>query len=127
MPVDAYGVGSALIRGSNDFTADVVLVDGRPRAKVGREHRPNPRLTPGHLISGTKRTRSCCSRSSPAAARAQQHEPLVVRVDRPDEPPALAELLAQRRGNVGHRRGDVDRVVGRRGSGARARRRRRAA
>ena len=46
VPVDAYGVGSALIRGSNDFTADVVLVDGRPCAKVGREYRPNPRLTP---------------------------------------------------------------------------------
>ena len=45
VPVDAYGVGSALIRGSNDFTADVVLVDGRPCAKVGREHRPNPRLS----------------------------------------------------------------------------------
>ena len=36
MPVDAYGVGSSLIRGENDFTADVVLVDGRPCAKVGR-------------------------------------------------------------------------------------------
>jgi nicotinate phosphoribosyltransferase len=46
VPVDAYGVGSALIRGSNDFTADVVLVDGRPCAKVGREYRPNPRLSP---------------------------------------------------------------------------------
>jgi len=46
VPVDAYGVGSALIRGSNDFTADVVLVDGRPCAKVGREYRPNPRLEP---------------------------------------------------------------------------------
>jgi nicotinate phosphoribosyltransferase len=44
VPVDAYGVGSALIRGENDFTADVVLVDGRPRAKVGREYRPNDRL-----------------------------------------------------------------------------------
>jgi nicotinate phosphoribosyltransferase len=44
VPVDAYGVGSALIRGSNDFTADVVLVDGRPCAKVGREHRPSERL-----------------------------------------------------------------------------------
>jgi nicotinate phosphoribosyltransferase len=46
VPVDAYGVGSALIRGSNDFTADVVLVNGEPRAKAGREHRPNPRLSP---------------------------------------------------------------------------------
>lgn len=44
VPVDAYGVGSALIRGGNDFTADIVLCDGRPAAKVGREHRPNPRL-----------------------------------------------------------------------------------
>ncbi len=44
VPVDAYGVGSSLLRGSNDFTADVVVVDGRPCAKVGREQRPNPRL-----------------------------------------------------------------------------------
>jgi nicotinate phosphoribosyltransferase len=36
MPVDAYGVGSSLLRGSNDFTADVVVVDGRPCAKAGR-------------------------------------------------------------------------------------------
>jgi nicotinate phosphoribosyltransferase len=43
-PVDAYGVGSSLLRGANDFTADVVRVDGRPCAKVGREERPNPRL-----------------------------------------------------------------------------------
>ena len=45
VPVDAYGVGSSLLRGSNDFTADVVRVDGQPCAKVGREERPNPRLT----------------------------------------------------------------------------------
>ncbi len=44
VPVDAYGVGSALIRGENDFTADVVLTDGRPSAKVGRSFRANPRL-----------------------------------------------------------------------------------
>jgi len=44
VPVDAYGVGSSLIRGQNDFTADVVLLDGRPCAKVGRSYRPNPRL-----------------------------------------------------------------------------------
>jgi nicotinate phosphoribosyltransferase len=46
VPVDAYGVGSSLIRGANDFTADVVMVDGRPAAKAGRELRPNPRLEP---------------------------------------------------------------------------------
>ena len=44
MPVDAYGVGSSLIRGANDFTGDVVLTDGRPSAKVGRRYRSNPRL-----------------------------------------------------------------------------------
>jgi nicotinate phosphoribosyltransferase len=44
VPVDSYGVGSSLIRGANDFTADVVVVDGRPCAKVGRELRPNQRL-----------------------------------------------------------------------------------
>jgi len=44
VPVDSYGVGSSLIRGANDFTADVVVVDGRPCAKVGRELKPNPRL-----------------------------------------------------------------------------------
>jgi nicotinate phosphoribosyltransferase len=44
VPVDSYGVGSSLIRGANDFTADVVLVDGRPCAKVGREYKPNQRL-----------------------------------------------------------------------------------
>jgi nicotinate phosphoribosyltransferase len=43
-PVDAYGVGSSLLRGHNDFTADIVRVDGRPCAKVGRGERPNPRL-----------------------------------------------------------------------------------
>jgi nicotinate phosphoribosyltransferase len=46
VPVDAYGVGSSLIRGNNDFTADVVLLDGRPCAKVGRRFSPNPRLQP---------------------------------------------------------------------------------
>jgi nicotinate phosphoribosyltransferase len=42
--VDAYGVGSSLIRGQNDFTADIVLLNGRPCAKVGRAYAPNPRL-----------------------------------------------------------------------------------
>src|SRR5437870_3586739 len=46
VPVDAYGIGSSLIRGSNDFTADIVLTDGRPAAKVGRRFKPNPRLEP---------------------------------------------------------------------------------
>jgi nicotinate phosphoribosyltransferase len=44
VPVDVYGVGSSLIRGANDFTADVVEVDGRPCAKVGRGIWPAERL-----------------------------------------------------------------------------------
>jgi nicotinate phosphoribosyltransferase len=44
VPVDSYGVGSSLIRGANDFTADIALTDGLPSAKVGRRFRPNPRL-----------------------------------------------------------------------------------
>jgi nicotinate phosphoribosyltransferase len=44
VPVDAYGVGSSLIRGENDFTADIVMTDGRPTAKIGRRYRPNARL-----------------------------------------------------------------------------------
>jgi nicotinate phosphoribosyltransferase len=44
VPVDAYGVGSSLIRGSNDFTADLVLTDGRPSAKTGRAYKPSQRL-----------------------------------------------------------------------------------
>ncbi len=43
-PVDSYGVGSALLRGEFDFTADVVELEGEPAAKAGRELRPNPRL-----------------------------------------------------------------------------------
>ena len=44
VPVDAYGVGSSLFQGRFDFTADVVMNDGKPCAKVGREYQPNPRL-----------------------------------------------------------------------------------
>ena len=44
--VDAYGVGSAVLRnfGEFDFTADIVEVDGQPVSKVGRSFKPNPRL-----------------------------------------------------------------------------------
>jgi nicotinate phosphoribosyltransferase len=42
--VDAYGVGSSLFQDRYDFTADVVRVDGRPLAKVGRRYQANARL-----------------------------------------------------------------------------------
>ncbi|MEE8243966.1 MAG: hypothetical protein V3R27_03150, partial [Pseudomonadales bacterium] len=46
VPCDGYGVGSSILanQGEFDFTADVVLVDGKPCAKVGRNWRPNKRL-----------------------------------------------------------------------------------
>jgi nicotinate phosphoribosyltransferase len=43
-PVDSYGVGSALLRGANDFTADVVRVNGRACAKAGRRYVASDRL-----------------------------------------------------------------------------------
>jgi len=46
VPVDAYGVGSSLLTGAFDYTADIVIVNGRPCAKVGRRYNPNPRLLP---------------------------------------------------------------------------------
>lgn len=53
LPIDAYGVGSSILGHGRetegvltdfDFTADVVEVEGRPEAKVGRGIRENPRL-----------------------------------------------------------------------------------
>src|SRR4051812_40093853 len=44
VPVDVYGVGAALYDGRYDFTADIVMVDGKPQAKAGRALRENPRL-----------------------------------------------------------------------------------
>jgi nicotinate phosphoribosyltransferase len=43
-PVDAYGVGSSLLHGQNDYTADVVRLEGRDVAKAGRSYKPNSRL-----------------------------------------------------------------------------------
>jgi len=44
VPVDIYAVGSWILSGQYDFTADAVRLDGVPLAKVGREYRPNARL-----------------------------------------------------------------------------------
>lgn len=43
-PVDAYGIGSAAYGGEFHFTSDVVMVDGKPQARVGRRLRENPKL-----------------------------------------------------------------------------------
>ena len=39
-PVDIYAVGSFLLAGIYDFTADIVMVDGERESKTGREYRP---------------------------------------------------------------------------------------
>jgi len=44
VPFDAVGVGSAFYRSRIDFTADVVMVNGKTCAKKGRTLRPNDRL-----------------------------------------------------------------------------------
>ena len=70
VPVDAYGVGSSLIRGQNDFTADVVEVDGRPVAKVGRRARAL-RAPRARRVSGRGERIHCaaaCSRRSITSA-----------------------------------------------------------
>jgi nicotinate phosphoribosyltransferase len=44
VPVDVYAVGSSIFATSVDFTADIVLVDGKPCAKAGRQFILNSRL-----------------------------------------------------------------------------------
>lgn len=44
VPVDSYAVGSALLRGATDYTADVVCREGVGLAKAGRRVRPSDRL-----------------------------------------------------------------------------------
>jgi nicotinate phosphoribosyltransferase len=45
VPVDVYGVGSALVHGEGyDHTADIVRVQGRDLAKVGRRYIASDRL-----------------------------------------------------------------------------------
>src|SRR5436189_1426402 len=47
VPVDVYGVGSALVHGAGfDHTADIVRVEGRPLSKTGRRYIPSERLHP---------------------------------------------------------------------------------
>lgn len=44
VPVDTYAVGSFFFDGNINFTADIVMVDGKPCAKEGRKYMPNPKL-----------------------------------------------------------------------------------
>jgi nicotinate phosphoribosyltransferase len=52
VPVDVYGVGSALVHGAGfDHTADIVRVNGRPLAKTGRRYIASDRLQQVHWQS----------------------------------------------------------------------------
>ena len=76
VPVDAYGVGSSLIRGENDFTADIVMTDGRDTAKVGRHFSrtrasnasrdPLGRRHPGRLHAPGREAATCPVRRRPS-------------------------------------------------------------
>jgi nicotinate phosphoribosyltransferase len=44
VPADIYAVGSSLFNDNINFTADIVMVNGKPTSKFGRQHQPNPRL-----------------------------------------------------------------------------------
>jgi len=54
VPVDSYAVGSSLLKGGADFTADVVLREDQPCAKAGRFHRPSDRLAPVDLSGNSE-------------------------------------------------------------------------
>ena len=55
-PVDAYGVGSSLIKVNIGFTGDCILLNGKPEAKVGRRYLPNPRLQKVSFVSDTSKS-----------------------------------------------------------------------
>lgn len=60
VPVDVYGVGSALVHGSGfDHTADIVRVNGRDVAKTGRRYTPSERL---HTVDWTALTEDAAPR-----------------------------------------------------------------
>ena len=44
IPIDAYGVGTALTSGRFGFVADVVMLDGTAHARAGRTLKPNARM-----------------------------------------------------------------------------------
>jgi nicotinic acid phosphoribosyltransferase len=47
VPVDVYGVGSALVHGAGfDHTADIVRLNGNELAKTGRRYIESDRLHP---------------------------------------------------------------------------------
>jgi nicotinate phosphoribosyltransferase len=58
VPVDSYAVGSSLLKGACDYTADVVLREGRPCAKAGRRYRESHLLEEVDLAMHNGRRRA---------------------------------------------------------------------
>jgi nicotinate phosphoribosyltransferase len=58
VPVDSYAVGSSLLKGGCDYTADVVLREGHPCAKAGRRFRESDRLEEVELAMHNGRHRA---------------------------------------------------------------------
>ena len=52
VPVDAYGVGSALLDGRFDFTADIVQVNGKARVESGARGAPQPTDGASEVMAG---------------------------------------------------------------------------
>jgi nicotinate phosphoribosyltransferase len=44
VPIDAYGIGAALLAGRTGFTSTLIEMDAPLRVRVGSERRPNARL-----------------------------------------------------------------------------------
>ena len=61
VPLDAYGVGSSLFRGENDFIAEIVMAHGRPNAKVGAATRRTTAWSSSSDGRGRDRLRDACA------------------------------------------------------------------
>ena len=48
-PIDSYGIGKSLLKVSMNFTGDLVSLNGKPLAKVGRKEMPSSRLKPVYI------------------------------------------------------------------------------
>ena len=113
VPVDAYGVGSSLIRGANDFTADVVMTDGqavrqvrtaaarepaaRARRVISQASPKSDRQAPRPSIATATGGRQLSRRSSTSVC-SDLH---AARGHRPGPDDAVAELLGHaKRGEV---------------------------
>ena len=95
VPVDAYGVGSSLIRGENDFTADVVVTDGRAVCEGRSAPASEPASRTGQLIRG-KSTRTTPRRPATMSSSAWCRRVLRAAGSRRDRTTPLSDLAGVR-------------------------------